>query len=95
MQLSKRPSSAAWISCAKGAIVTLFASPRLDVFVSIIQSASSNSVTADELSECHKKAIETNSATAKKTSELLETFHMPFSCLIDECTPKTNQNIYM
>ena len=37
------------------ASVTLFALPWLDAFFSIIQSAwSSNSVTAEELSECHK-----------------------------------------
>ena len=35
--------------------VTLFAPPWLDAFFSIIQSAWSNSVTADELSGCHKR----------------------------------------
>ena len=34
--------------------VTLFASPCLDAFFSIIQSALSNSMTADEVSGCHK-----------------------------------------
>ena len=36
----------------------LFAPPWLDEFFSIIQSAWSTSVTADELSECHKKSFE-------------------------------------
>ena len=43
MQLSKWLASVVGILWAKGAIVTLFASPWLDAFVSIIQSASSNS----------------------------------------------------
>ena len=34
-----------------------------------------------------------NGATAKKSSQLLETFHMSFFRLIDEYTPKTNRNI--
>ena len=40
----------------QGARVTLFAPPWLDEFFSIIQSVS-NRVTADELSECHKTAM--------------------------------------
>ena len=54
MQLWKRPASAAEISVANEQ-VTLFAPPWLDAFFSITQSAWSNSVTGDELSEFHKQ----------------------------------------
>ena len=68
MQLSKRPASTAWILCAKGAVV--------------IQSASSNSVTEDELSECHKKAIQTNKRHRKKKASYWKHFTCLFPVLL-------------
>ena len=55
MQLSKTRSILGWDFVCQGAAVTLFAPSWLDTFFTIIQSAWSNSVTAEELSRCHKR----------------------------------------
>ena len=52
-------SNCTWDFVCQGARVTQFAPPWLDELFDIIQSAWSNSVTEDELPECHQKVVRT------------------------------------